>query len=104
MEIAADKYVPSEYRWEKNKGGVNFEGYDVQRNEHRFTSQAGGKQFTVIHHVPASAYRFRINHKPGMLSQEHVLRLTGFQDDWIVPVTIPPPGDVVPLKQCAPSI
>jgi hypothetical protein len=102
IEIAAEQYVPSEYRWEENKKG-NFEGFDIQRNEHRFTSQAGGRQFTVIHHVPASAYRFRIAHKPGMLEQEHVLRLVDFQDDWIVPVTVAP---VIPMDSglCAPSI
>ncbi len=98
MEMEARKYIPTEYRWETNKGGTNFNGYDIQRKEHRFTSQAGGKQFTVIHRVPVSAYRFRIENKPGMLSQEHVLRLVDFQDDWIVPVTIAPPGVVIPFK------
>jgi hypothetical protein len=94
VEIAAEQYVPSEYRWEKNKEN-NFEGFDVQRGEHCFTYQPGSAQFTVMHRIPASAYRFRIAHKPGMLEQEHVLRLTGFQDDWIVPVSAMP---------CAPSI
>jgi hypothetical protein len=44
MEIEAGRYVPSEYVWKKNKNG-NLLGYDKQRNEHRFTWQAGGRQF-----------------------------------------------------------
>jgi hypothetical protein len=95
MELEAVRYVPSEYRWETNKHG-NFIGYDIQRNEHRFTSQAGGKQFTVIHHVPSSAYRFRITKKPGMLEQRHVLNLIKFDDDWIQPVPAPAPIIEIP--------
>lgn len=91
MEIEPARYVPREFRWEKNRNG-NLLGYDVQRNEHRFTWQPGGSQFTVLHHIPASAYRFRINRKPGMLSEEQVLRLVRFDRTWIEPVTIPQPS------------
>jgi hypothetical protein len=51
--------------------------------------------FTVIHHVPASAYRFRIKRKPGMLSEAQVLRLARFEPEWIEPVTL---AEVTPLK------
>jgi hypothetical protein len=90
IELEAGRFVPSEFRWEKNKNN-NLEGFDIQHGEHRFTWQSGGRQFTVIHHVPASAYRFRISRKPGMLSQEQVLKLSRFEDSWIVPVPFVPP-------------
>lgn len=89
MEMEAPRYVPSEYEWKVNKN-KNFLGFDRHRNEHRFTSQSGGRQFTVIHHVPASAYRFRITHNPGVLDPVHVLRLAKYEDSWIEAVTILP--------------
>jgi len=91
MEIEAVRYVPKEFRWEKNKNG-NLLGFDIQRNEHRFTWQIGN-QFTVIHHIPASAYRFRITKKPPMLPMDQVLRLARFEDSWIEAVTIKPPDE-----------
>jgi hypothetical protein len=96
MEIEPVRYVPSEYRWEKNEND-NLEGFDIHRNEHRFTWQTS-TQFTVIHHIPASAYRFRINHRPPILSEEHVLRLARFDESWIEPVTITPPDEGQILK------
>jgi hypothetical protein len=89
-EIEPTRFVPSEYRWQKNAKG-NLEGYDIQRNEHRFTWQTS-TQFTVFHHIPASAYRFRIKRRPPTLSQEHVLRLARFDEDWIEPVTATEPN------------
>jgi hypothetical protein len=94
IEIEPTRYVPSEFIWTANKRG-NFEAVDKQHNEHRFTWQPHGSQFTVIHHVPASAYRFRITRKPGMLSEEQVLRLSRFEESWIEPVTL---ASVTPLK------
>jgi hypothetical protein len=103
MELEAPQYIPSEYYWEKNKGG-NLEGFDHQRKEHRFTWQTTA-QFTVIHHVPTSAYRFRINRKPMILQQHHVLQWAKYEDSWIEPVTVAEKGSVVPVPPpCAPSI
>lgn len=98
MEIEPVRYVPAEFRWEKNKND-NLIGYDVQRGEHRFTWQPGGGQFTVVHHIPASAYRFRIARRPGMLAEEQVLRLTRFEENWIEPVSMAPPanGEIIAL-------
>lgn len=97
-EIEPTRFVPSEYRWQKNAKD-NLEGFDIQRNEHRFTWQTS-TQFTVFHHIPASAYRFRIKRRPPMLSQEHVLRLARFEEDWIEPVTEVPmdAGKIIDLE------
>ncbi len=93
MEIEPVRFVPSEYTWKKNKNG-NLLAFD-DRAEHRFTWQPHGSQFTVIHHIPASAYRFRIIKRPGMLAEEQVLRLSRFDESWIQPVTL---AEVIPLK------
>jgi hypothetical protein len=88
FEFEAPRYVPSHYRWERNRKG-NLEGYDVQTNAHAFTWQPHGSQFTIFHHVPASAYRFRINRTPGVIEEKHVLNLIGFNESWIEPIDSP---------------
>jgi hypothetical protein len=98
VEQEAVRYISSEYRWEKNKSD-NFEGFDIHHNIHRFTWQ-GTSQFTVLHHVPASAYRFRISHKPPTLAMQQVLRLSRFEESWIEPIagpTHPQPGQILTL-------
>jgi hypothetical protein len=99
MESEAVRFITTEFEWKINARG-NFEATDRQHNEHRFTWQPHGSQFTVIHHVPASAYRFRIKRRPGMLPEAQVLRLARFEEDWIEAVTIEPPADgsIIPLQ------
>jgi hypothetical protein len=92
MEIEPVRFVASEYYWEKNKRG-NLLGFDVRRKEHRFTWQYS-TQFTVMRHIPASAYRFRIKQRPPMLQQAHVLQFAKYEDDWIQPVTL---AEIIPL-------
>lgn len=88
IEYEATRFVASEYYWEKNAKG-NLEGYEKGTKTHRFTWQPHGSQFTVLHHVPGSAYRFRINRQPGLIEERHVLNLVGFNDSWIEPVAKP---------------
>lgn len=88
FEFEAVRFIPTHYRWERNKKG-NLEGYDIQSGAHAFTWQPHGSQFTIFHHVPASAYRFRINHTPGVIEERHVLDLIGFNESWIEPVMLP---------------
>ncbi len=88
MELEAVRYVASEYIWRRNKQG-NLEGFDVEGGAHRFTWQPHGSQFTVLHRVPASAYRFRITRTPGTIEERQVLSLIGFDESWIEPVPAP---------------
>jgi hypothetical protein len=92
IESSAAPFVAANYIWKLNKA-KNFLGMDATTNEHCFTWQPHGSQFTVIHHIPASAYRFRITHRPPMIAPEHVLRLAKFEDSWIEPVIINPPEE-----------
>lgn len=87
MEIEPVRFVPREFTWKINRK-ENLEAYDVGTDNHRFTWQPHGSQFTVIHHVPASAYRFRIKRRPGLIEARHVLNLIRFEDDWIEEVKI----------------
>lgn len=87
FEYEAVRYVPANYRWEVNARN-NFEGFDLVTGIHVFTWQPHGSQFTCLHHVPPSAYRFRIKKMPTILEERHVLQLVRFSDDWIEPVTI----------------
>ena len=88
IEVEAVRYVAAEYTWTQNKAN-NLEGFDRETNTHRFTWQPHGSQFTVLHHVPASAYRFRIARTPGVIEERHVLNLIHFEDSWIQPVKMP---------------
>lgn len=88
FEYEATRYISKHYRWERNKNG-NLEGYDIQTETHSFTWQSHGSQFTVLHRVPPSAYRFRINHTPEIIEEKRVLDLIGFSEDWIEPVASP---------------
>jgi len=85
FEEAAERFVPGNYEWRKNKRG-NLEAIDKATGEHVFTWQPHGGQFTAIRNVPSSCYRFRIKKRPGLIEEQHVINLCGFQDDWIVPV------------------
>lgn len=82
LEHEAVRFIPNDFRWEKNRNG-NIEGYDQRIGEHRFTWQPHGSQFTIIHPVPVSAYRFRITRRPGLVEERHVLNLIRFDDSWI---------------------
>lgn len=88
FEIEAVRFVPAEFTWELN-AKRNLIARDV-RGETRFTWQPHGSQFTVHQPVPKGCFRFRIVKKPGTLELEHVLKLVGYQDDWIQPVTLFP--------------
>lgn len=82
MEFEAVRYVASEYKWALNKRG-NLEGFHKSTQEHAFTWQPHGSQFTVMHHVPASAYRFKITQQPVTLEEHQVIHLSRFQDSWV---------------------
>lgn len=82
FEYEAGRYSPADYAWHRNPRG-NLEGYDRSTGVHRFTWQPHGSQFTVIRHVPGSAYKFRILRHPGLLEPQHVLNLVRFKPDWI---------------------
>ncbi len=82
FEEIADKYAANDYEWRIGKRG-NLEGHNKSTNEHKFTWQFHGSQFTVKRRVPGSAIKFRINQDPPMIEVKHILQLAKFRDDWI---------------------
>lgn len=82
FEEEAGRFTHADYTWKFNDRG-NLEGYDVAHGEHRFTWQPHGSQFTIIRNIPAHARRFSINHSVPLITMEHVMQATQFDEDWI---------------------
>ena len=74
-------YPPEQYRWKLNKRR-NLEGYDRQTDEHKFTWQPHGSQFTLIEKIPTKHLRFSV-HRPPNLTAKDVLGQIGFDPSWI---------------------
>ncbi|NOS87504.1 MAG: hypothetical protein HOP34_03010 [Methylococcaceae bacterium] len=81
FEEETNRFNTNEYRWEINKRG-NFEGFDKTNNQHKFTWQPHGAQFTIKYAVPASAIRFQIK-RPPILDFAETLRQIGFDNTWV---------------------
>lgn len=81
FELSAERFTPTNYSWEVNEKG-NFEGHDANLG-HVFTWQPHGSQFTIIHHVPRSVYRFKIGNRPKVIDVENVLTSVGFDVSWV---------------------
>jgi len=86
FEHEATRFIPTEYTWLKNRQD-NFEGTDMLGN-HCFTWQPHGSQFTVLHAVPKSAYRFKITHRPMALKEDDILDFVNYDDSWIEQVKL----------------
>jgi hypothetical protein len=90
-EFEAIRFVPANYFWEfglgkkKGKSG-NLHGYDCATNEHRFTWQHTGGQFTIKQTIPHSVYRFKIDRHIQVIAEHKVLMTIGFDESWIIPV------------------
>ena len=80
FEEETTRFRTTDYHWIENRKG-NLLGLD-HNNNHCFTWQPHGAQFTIITEVPENAVRFRIR-RPPVLPKEEVLRTIDFNDDWI---------------------
>jgi hypothetical protein len=72
-------YNHSDYQWDWNKnsnlvGSIN--------DEHKFTWQPSGSQFTIIEKVPADRLALQIK-APGLLDREAVLKGVKFDNSWV---------------------
>ncbi len=82
FEEETHRFNANEYWWDINNKG-NFEGFDKTNNQHKFTWQPHGAQFTIKYKVPASAIRFQIR-RPPVLDFEETMTQIGFENDWVV--------------------
>ena len=75
------RYNTQEYEWKINNRG-NFEGVERASQNHRFTWQPHGSQFTILYDVPTSAQKFFIR-RPPVLDFDNTMEQIGFDDSWV---------------------
>lgn len=80
FEFDTVRYDAELYYFQWNTRG-NLEGYDKQHNNHCFTWQPHGSQFTIIEKIPQERLHIRVKH-PGMLDKASVLKTLDFSEDW----------------------
>ncbi|MFH1633556.1 MAG: hypothetical protein ABIG63_06040 [Chloroflexota bacterium] len=75
-------YYPIEkYTWARNERG-NLEATDRTTQEHRFTWQPHGSQFTIIESVPQDCLLITLQ-APQHLDKEKILKAVHYDDSWI---------------------
>lgn len=81
FEFDTIRYDPELFVWEWNKNG-NLIGIEKSTNEHRFTWQPHGSQFTIIEEIPKKSLIIKIK-QPETLDKEEILKALGFDNSWI---------------------
>lgn len=86
LELAAFEfntmiYPANQYWWQWNERN-NLEGFNKSANEHLFTWQPHGSQFTIIENVPKERLAIKIR-KPPILDHKAVLESINFDESWI---------------------
>ena len=86
LEVAAYEfetiiYRPEYYYWQWNERN-NLEGFSKDTENHTFTWQPHGSQFTIIEKVPDERLSIRLK-KPPTLDHNQVLDAIKFDDSWI---------------------
>lgn len=74
-------YQPENFIWKWNKKN-NLEGFGKDSNQHLFTWQPHGSQFTIIEKVSADRLSIRIK-KPPYLDRDAFLKAIHFDASWI---------------------
>lgn len=81
FELETIRFDEDLFNWEWNKN-KNLVGKSKKTDEHRFTWQPHGSQFTIIEEIPKKHLVIKVN-KPSILNKEDVLKSIGFNDSWI---------------------
>ena len=81
FEFETVMYLKEEYIWKWNANN-NLIGYEKKSEEHRFSWQPHGSQFTILEDVPKKRLAIQIQ-KPPTLKQEDVLGALKFDPSWI---------------------
>ena len=74
-------YHTESYTWKWNDRN-NLEGFSNQTNQHVFTWQPHGSQFTIIEDVPQNRLTIKIQ-QPPLLNRETILNALKFDNSWI---------------------
>jgi len=82
FEFDTIRYDPELFIWKWNER-KNLEGFYKDSEEHKFTWQPHGSQFTIIEDVPKDSLCIKIK-LPKKLNKETLLKSIGFDKDWVV--------------------
>jgi hypothetical protein len=81
FEFETIRYDPELFTWDWNQNS-NLEGFEKSSEEHRFTWQPHGSQFTIIEDVPNDSLVIKVK-RPETLDKETILSTLGFDKSWI---------------------
>ena len=81
FEFDTTPYKEDLYWWQWNENS-NLEGYLKNSNQHTFTWQPHGSQFTIIEDVPSDRLAIRIK-QPPLIDRNAVLNAIKFDESWI---------------------
>jgi len=87
FEFDTVRYLPDDYWWQWNDR-KNLEGYSKSSDEHLFTWQPHGSQFTIIEDVPEKRLAIRVR-KPPIVDSAKVLEGIKFDESWIEIISKP---------------
>jgi hypothetical protein len=85
FEFDTIRYDYELYQWEWNQNN-NLIGTNKKTEEHSFTWQPHGSQFTIIEDVPEKCLIIRIK-QPKALDKNQVLKALGFDKSWVAVVS-----------------
>lgn len=81
FEFDTEMFLPAAYKWQWNENN-NLQGYTKDTEEHKFTWQPHGSQFTVIESVPANRLAIRLK-QPPLVDKLAVLESLQFDASWV---------------------
>lgn len=81
FEFVTVRYDHELYKWELNANN-NLIGTDKETDEHKFTWQPHGSQFTIVEDIPEKKLVIKIK-QPPTLDKDLVLNALGFDKSWI---------------------
>ena len=86
-EFDTVRYLPEDYWWQWNDR-KNLEGYSKTSDEHVFTWQPHGSQFTIVENVPEKRLAIRVK-KPPIVNSTKVLEGINFDESWVEVISKP---------------
>ena len=81
FEFETILYTAKDYWWQWNERN-NLEGFSKKDNQHIFTWQPHGSQFTIVEDVPDDRLAIRIK-QPPIVDRNEILKAIKFDESWI---------------------
>jgi len=81
FEFETILYGVDGFWWQWNERN-NLEGFSKDVNQHTFTWQPHGSQFTIIEDVPEDRLAIRIK-KPPQVDRNEILKAIKFDESWV---------------------